>query len=137
MPLEMVMHRNRVLRTLSGHTIAFEKGVAIAVPDLAIKECVQAGALPADGLELPETVIDEIDGIDRKVLAVAPSGQEREKLIVSLFKAMQANQDNHRTHFTAAGRPRSNFVSDALGFDVSAHEIEGLWNAMLYPTEDS
>jgi hypothetical protein len=135
MPLEMVMQRNRIVRSLSGHTIAFEKGKPILVQDAAVKECVQAGAVRADGEELPETVVDELDEVGKKIV-VPPAGLERKKMLLSFFKAMQLNQEAHRTHFTAAGRPRSNYVSQTLGFDVPAQEIEGLWNEMIYPSDE-
>jgi hypothetical protein len=136
MPLEMVMQRNRIVRSLSGHTIAFEKGKPILVQDAAIKDCVQAGAVRADGEELPETVVDELDEVGKKIV-VPPAGLERKKMLLSFFKAMQMNQEAHRTHFTAAGRPRSNYVSQTLGFDVPAQEIEGLWNEMIYPADEA
>jgi hypothetical protein len=136
MPLEMMMQRNRIVRSLSGHTVGFVKGVPILVPDLAIKECAQAGAVPTNGVELPENVTDELDDTTTKIVA-APSGPERKRVLLGFFKTMQANQDSHRTHFTAAGRPRSTYVSQTLGFEVPAQEIEGLWNEMIYPSDDS
>lgn len=134
MPLQMVMHRNRVVRTLSGHSIAFEKGVPITVPDLAVKECIQVGAIAVDG-ELPDEVHEDL-GDEKKIVDIPADPTERKNRILKLFKEMQKNQEGHRSHFTAAGRPRSNYVSLTLGYDVAAQEIEDIWQEMVNPVED-
>ena len=133
MPLEMMMHRNRIVRTLSGHTIGFKKGEPISVPDVAVKECLAVGAILANGEELPESVIDSDEP---KVVDIPKTPQERRKRIEKLFKEMVADPEPHRTHFTASGRPRSNWVSSTLGFDVPAQEIEEVWMALINPVDD-
>jgi hypothetical protein len=135
MPLKMVMLRDRVIRTLSGHSVQFKKSEAVEVPDVAIAECLKYGAAPADGEELPEEGVPGIED-EVKIVDIPKTPGERKKRITQLFQEMRANAANHREHFTAAGRPRSNWVSNTLGFDVPAQEIEELWMALINPSED-
>lgn len=133
MPLEMVMPRDRVIRTLSGHTVGFKKDTPMMVPDAAVKDCLKYGAVLVKGETMPEEVLD---ADEPKVIDIPKTPGERRKRIEKLFKEMIADSENHRTHFTAAGRPRSGWVSDTLNFDVPAQEIEEIWSSLVNPVED-
>lgn len=135
MPLKLVMNRDRVVRTLSGHIVGFKKDVPTLVPDEAIADCLKYGAAPAPGETLPE---DDPLGLDetQKIVDVPKTPGERKKRILQLFNEMRAKPQDHREHFTAAGRPRSNWVSATLGFDVPAPEIEEIWTALIKPSEE-
>lgn len=133
MPLEMLMPRDRVIRTVSGHTIGFKKNQPVMVPDIAVRDCLKYGAMLAKGEELPEKLVEDDEP---KLVDIPKTPGERRKRIEKLFKEMIADSENHRSHFTAAGRPRSNWVSDTLGFDVPAQEIEEVWSSLVNPVED-
>ena len=102
MPL-MKMPRNWTVRTTSGHTIRFRKGVEVNVPDdfPVIEECRKYGA-------------------------------ERRTRILTLLGEMRDNQAEHRNHFTAASMPSIRYLQTALGFDVRADEIKDLWTSLVY-----
>lgn len=136
MPQELIMHRNRVIRTLSGHSIQFVKGEPVSVPDTAIKECVALGAVFAKGSEVPEAAVALLEDVPPKLQDVPKTPAERKKRILGLFREMIANQEAHRTHFAASGRPRARYVSDILNFDVPTQEIEEHWTALISPNED-
>lgn len=135
MPLKLVMNRDRIIRSLSGHVIGFKKDVEMMVPDEAVAECLKYGAIPAKGEVMPEE--DPLGiGDEKKIVDVPKTPGERKKRITQLFNEMRARPQDHREHFTAAGRPRSNWVSATLGFDVPAQEIEEIWTALINPPED-
>lgn len=137
MPLQMVMSRNRIVRTLSGHSIQFVKNQPVDVPDLAVKECFAFGASLAEGAELPSAAEAALDDDLPKVLKDAPkTPAERKSKILAVMKDMMANQDRHRMNFAASGRPRARYVSDVLGFDVPAQEVEDLWKSLVQPLND-
>lgn len=129
---QMVMNRNWTVRTLTGHTIAFEKGKKTHVPPdfKVIEECRRFGA----------EFVDEKDDIvpsDGPVVTPLPrTPAERRAKILQLFAEMKDNQSEHRNHFTAAGRPAVRYVNTALGFDIGAPEIEDLWNELLNSGSD-
>lgn len=137
MPLQMVMNRNRVVRTLSGHSIKFLKDEPTLVPDEAVKECFAVGASLAKGQELPPAAEAELDDDLPKVLKDAPkTPAERRNKIMAVLKDMLANQERHRMNFAASGRPRARYVTDVIGFDVPNKEIEELWMGLTRPPED-
>jgi hypothetical protein len=137
MPLQMVMSRNRIVRTLSGHTIQFVKNEPTMVPDLAAKECFAFGAALADGQELPPAAEAALDADLPKVLQDQPKdAADRKKRILAVMKDMIANQESHRMHFAASGRPRARYVTEVLGFDVTTQEIEEHWNTLTNPMSE-
>lgn len=117
---KLVLNRNFVLTTLKGHSIRFEKGVAIAVPPAVYADAIAIGALPEDGAE-PNVLVDDVK--DR-----APTDpSERNPLILAAIEKTVSR--NEREDFTAAGSPTVEVISRELGFKVGAKEIAGQWQA--------
>ena len=108
----MVLNRDFILRSITGHSIAFKKGVPIHVPYVLIEKAQSIGALVADGEQfMPE---------DNKPKA-EPMGRERDNLIRQAVEDIleRANPD----HFTAGGVPTLAAVSKVVGFRPDRAEI--------------
>jgi len=129
----MVMNRNWTVRSTRGHTLRFRKDEPINVPDdyKVIEECQRYGALYADPEAAP-ALPDE----GAQVTNLPKTPNERRSRIEALMSEMKEFQEEHRNHFTAAGRPNAKYVQATLGFDVSAAEVEELWNGLIFKSED-
>ena len=127
----MVMNRNWTVATTSGHCIGFKKDEPVHVPqDLkVIQSCLQYGAKFVD--EKDESILEPADTVTN--MPRTPS--ERRDRILALMGEMKENQAEHRLHFTGSGRPAVKYMATALGFDITAGEIEDLWNQVLHPAE--
>lgn len=113
-----VLHRDYVLRSLTGHAIGFEKGQPTWVPPECVKEAVAIGAVAAEG--------DQPDVIDPETVAAeAPMGEERKELIFAAFEELE--KKNEREDWTASGMPTSKALEKNLGFDVESKERNALW----------
>jgi hypothetical protein len=129
----MQMPRNFTVRTRSGHTLVFEKGVPIHVPDdlVVIEECQRFGAAFVSPTDQEQILKEEEASRGRLDLPKTPA--ERRERILTLMRDMALNQENHRSHFTAANRPSARYVQSTLKFDVSAQEVEELWQTIAFP----
>ena len=132
MPM-MQMPRNWTVRTASGHTLKFEKATPLYVPDdmLVLDACLAAGA---EYVDKEQAAPRPDEGI---VTNLPKTTQERTDRINALMREMAANQPEHRQHFTAYGRPSAKYAASALGFDVSAREIEVLWGEITTPKTEA
>lgn len=114
--VEVVSHRTFTLPTLTGRTLAFEKGVPIRVPRHILEEVMKAGVVPSDEGNLPK--YEE----NPKAPDGAPVDPSRRK---SDLKAaiVQLRASNSRESFAASGQPKVGAVEKILGWDTSAKEI--------------
>jgi hypothetical protein len=114
----MVLNRNHVLSTLTGHTVGFVKGEPVFVPKVAIREAVAIGATPADG--------SDVDILEDKKESYEPFDlSERAGLIMEAILLLVERND--REDFTAAGAPRADAISKEVGFRVQAKEFAPVW----------
>jgi hypothetical protein len=124
MPL-MKLNNTRVVPTTSGHTIVFKKGEPVYVPQepRVIEACLAVGA---EFVETTDKVAkDEADAPPPPPVEL--STMEQKEKLDALFAEMMANQEEHREHFTALGRPNAFWVSSQVGFTVTAKELEQHW----------
>jgi len=96
----------------------FVKGQPTWVPPEVVKEAIAIGAEPVDG-ERPDVLPPEV------VVKEAPSGQEREDLIVEAIREVVTENDSK--NFTAAGEPHVKVLEKILGFDIDAGERLAAW----------
>jgi hypothetical protein len=116
---KLVMNRNYVLNTRTGHSLEFKKGVPIHVPPIAYAAAMEAGAVPPDGEDVE---------VEEKTEAHVPNDPaERNPLIAKAIIDLVAA--NNREDFTAAGSPTVDAVSKLVGFKVRATEIAQMWQA--------
>jgi len=114
---EFVLNRDYKLRSLTGHTISFEKGVPINIPQILVKEVVAIGA-EATG-ERPDVLGPEV------VAVVQPTGQDRAEAFFTAFEILI--ERNGRNDFTAQGSPHVKELSKLLGFDTDNKERDAMW----------
>lgn len=120
MPL-YVLNRDFTLRSTSGHSIAFEKGVPVNVPPVLEQEAAQYGAERVDGVW-----VDPIE--PSKLVAEVPealAASDREVLLTAAFE--QIIKRNDSKDFTGQGIPTVNAIKAIVGFTVERAEIGELW----------
>jgi len=115
---EFVLNRKFVLRSLTGHTVAFEKGVPVFVPDAIIKEVIAIGGERIDAKQ------DEGFEEAKKKLE-DPTGDERKAQVFKVFDEILAT--NSREDFTAQGAPHIKAIKERVGFTVDNKERDLLW----------
>lgn len=116
---QMVMQRKFILRTIRGHTIAFERGKPVFVPDSCVKDALSYGA------ELLDRPADETT--DEEALPKAPADpRDRRDAIKAVIEKMLVR--NERNDFTAAGLPNPSVLNSLLGYSVHPREIADAWN---------
>ncbi len=126
--IEMVLtNRSFVLRTILGHSIAFEKDVPVNVPPSIVNQALAIGATPTDGknpIEAPPT---------EPVVPVDPIQRQRE--IRAVITEMVT--ENNRSDFTASGNPKVSVVSKRIGYRIDSRELGSVLNKMNQETEDA
>lgn len=118
---QMVLKRNYVLRSTTGHSISFEKDVPVGVPPPLVPKAMEIGAELVEGTKKEEYLPDE-----KSPTKGAPQGDERETSVFEVFR--QLSEQNDSANFTAAGKPKFKVVSQMVGFRVDAVEVSDLWN---------
>lgn len=114
---KLVLNRDEVLRSLTGHSISFIENIPVAVPQAMYAEALAIGAKPVgDG--------DEVD-LRKPDPDAPPADIERPALILEAIEAII--QEDNRDEFTASGKPSVGAVSDRVGFKVSAVELNAVW----------
>lgn len=124
---KMILQRDRVVATMSGHHIAFKKGEETYVPPPAIAECMAVGAVPIEDFEAPA---EENAAPVENPVATDPA--QRKEAILKAFE--QLRQRNARGDFDAAGKPHPKAISTIVGFTVEAKERNVVWTEYM---EDS
>jgi hypothetical protein len=123
---QMKMNRNWVVATKRGHTVRFEKGVPVGVPDdtTVVEACLAAGAEYVNPNQAPV-----LPDMSQPVAPAALTAAQRRDKVFAVFREMVANQAQHRDNFTAYGRPSAKYITSAVGFDVPAKDVEAHWAA--------
>ena len=119
-PNLMVMHRDYIMSSMSGHCIRFVKGEKTYVPPHLHAQAASVGAQFVSDVALASAFPES------KAPPPVLSLSERERKIMAAFDVMIAR--NTRGDFTASGRPSSSVVarlSDVSGID--SREVEELW----------
>lgn len=125
--MKFTLNRNFTVSSVSGHSIAFKKGEPTYVPKAMHHEVLALGAVPAG-----EASVDDIkfDDQDTGPEAIAPHDPAERNEVIKMALA-DIKTKNSRDDFTATGKPKAKVVTTALGFEVSAREIEEQWLALL------
>lgn len=115
--MKFVLHRDRVIASVMGLSIAFEKGVAQQVPPYMYPEVIAAGGVP-------ESELTEAEATGKNTSE--PTGKdERKAALFGLFEKLVLN--NVREEFTAGGAPHGAVITRELGWSVSAKERDQAW----------
>lgn len=112
--MNYTMNRDRVVVSRTGRSYGFTKGVPLHVADMAAAEVMAAGGVP-----------DEDTAVDEPLKPTAPTGSDREKLIIAAMKDMVVRGE--RNDFTASGAPQTSVLSNTLGFGIDANERNLAW----------
>lgn len=113
---EYVLNRTHTLSTTSG-VVSFVKGVPTNVPPYMVRDALNIGAEPADGVR-PEMLAPEV--VDQ-----TPFGDDRDEAIYTAFKTIVAK--NESADFTGQGVPTVKAVEREAKFDVERGEVLELW----------
>ena len=115
--MKFILSRNRVISSVMGLSIAFEKDVPQLVPPYMYPEVIAAGGVPESELTEAEakgsTSTELTDPAARKAAVFAMF----EKLVLR----------NVREEFTAGGAPHGAVIVKELGWPLSAKERDHLW----------
>lgn len=113
-----VLNRNFMIRSMTGHTVHFERGKETYVPDAMIKEVVAIGAERVDKKQ-EALVTDESD------LPPPMSAEEQDEKILEALDTMFTR--NVRGDFTGAGYPVPKIITNLVGFEVDTRTRDRLW----------
>lgn len=117
MPNMIMPRRNKTVATLTGHTIRFDADKPTHVPPVAVKECADAGAIPADD----DAARDLQERTDGTPPPSTPVSTERDDVILAAVR--QVIEANRPTDFTASGAPKAPVISSMVRFQVMATEV--------------
>lgn len=118
---EFVLQRDRVIRTTTGHSIEFKKGVPVYVPPGAVRAAMDAGAVP-----IADDFVGGEDEDARPVMsAEAVDPVARKAKILEVLDTVVKRND--RDDFSAAGKPHVKAISELAGFKVDKKELELAW----------
>lgn len=112
------LHRNFVLRTTKGHTIAFTKGKPTYVPPVCVEDAVAIGAIPEDAKDG-----DVLGAEVQPQPSMTPD--ERKAKVFEAFGIMKMR--NERNDFTASGIPDARRLPPLTGFDLTSKERDAYW----------
>ena len=118
---EFVLNRNYIIRSLSGHTVQFVKGIPTVVPTPCIAEALAIGA---ERIDAPQDEGVEGDNGAPQITA-DPSGDERKQIVFKCFDNLVVQ--NRREDFTAQGVPHVKAIKAAVNFAVENKERDTLW----------
>jgi hypothetical protein len=117
---QYVLNRNYVVRSLTGHSVSFVKGVPTFVPAAIEREVRAIGAERVDGAN-PD-VLEPETGVSPPLSADERAGQ-----IHTAFSLLIERNDSK--DFTGAGVPTVRAVEKLVDFDVDRNEVVTLWQA--------
>lgn len=114
---QFTLHRNYILRTLFGHTLKFEKGVPVDVPQICVADVIAIGAIPVEGME-------SVDPEEPAAVILTPA--QRKAALFAAFETMAKRGD--RMDYTASGMPNAKRLPALCGFEVTLSERDIAWN---------
>lgn len=120
----MTLARSATFATTTGHTIAFKKNIPTIVPQVAVRELAERGAIIADEdaaiFEEKEDVVAQTDPFAR-----------RDQIKDAIQRMVERGV---REDFTASGYPNANVVSKEVGFKVQSKEVAPIWDEIRSTT---
>ncbi len=124
--MKFMFHRDRVIASTMGLSIAFKKGVPMEVPTYMIKEIMAAG-----GVSEAEMTEDEIIA----TTSTEPTDPAlREAALFAVFEKLVLS--NVRENFTAGGAPHNAVLAAELGWSIQAKERDLVWAKFKAGTSD-
>lgn len=117
---KFVMNRNLQVRSTSGYSIVFEKGVETFVPPVMIAEVIALGAERVDDSQTAH--------IPEPNKFTAPTGEDRDKDLSAAIEAIV--EQNTPADFTASGIPKLAVVNKMLGYVVDKTELASAWQKL-------
>lgn len=116
--INMLSLRSFRLATTTGHVVHFKANTPTPVPDAAVQAAMNAGCVPVDKEDQP--FIDDLNRVKIEFV-----GNMRKSLI---FLAMDVlSRENSPKNFDGGGRPKTEVLTERLGFDVPAKERTAVW----------
>ena len=122
----MVLARNYVLSTMTGHAVRFIANTPVFVPSNCVNAAVSIGASPADG-DLPTPVIS--DTAVTTLTPVIPTDTDSRASLIRMAIDL-ITKDGRSEEFDHAGYPKRDIVSKYTGFTVSNRELLEVFDAM-------
>lgn len=122
----LVLARDHVLSTLSGHVIRFVANEPVLVPDVAIGAAIAIGAAPASG----ELATPQIPPSTAALTPVTvPVDLEQRAALIKMAIDLVV-KDQRSDEFDTAGYPKREVVSKYVGFTVSNNELLEVFDGM-------
>lgn len=123
--MNFIMMRDRVVSSVTGHSVSFKKGVATHVPPEMYAEVMAVGAVPEEELPEEEPAKGPVEPTDPV---------EREEAVMAAFTTLVTR--NVREDFTAGGAPHAKALQRELGWTLHNKERDILWVKFCAGTED-
>lgn len=117
--MDFTLNRNKVVTSLSGHSIRFEKGVPTHVPRDMHRDVLAIGAVASEDIG---------EGDDLPKRGEEPTGDERSLVVQKAMREMLARAK--RGDFSANNIPNIKQLSLLVGFQVDARERDTEWEAV-------
>ena len=114
--MDYIAPRNMTVSSLSGRSVAFEKGIPKYAPPQMHAELIAVGVVPAEEIPEPEPTLEPVE-------PTVPT--EREAAINAAFEKIALR--NERTDFNANGTPHAAVVAKALGWSLGGKELGTAW----------
>lgn len=125
-----VSNRDIVIRSTTGASVGFEKGVPTHVPRHMHSVVMEKGIMPSDEKgkvldveEAPVTPLAEV-----RVMVAPEDPVDRAKAVRAAIAAVL--KSNVATDFTAGGTPHERAISVALGWRVDQREVKSEFQKM-------
>jgi hypothetical protein len=113
--MNFVLHMDKTVPTLLGHTFEFKKGVPLNVPRECHAAVMAVGAVPT------EDIVEEKAPEDLEALSM----DEKAKRVEAAIAEMLTKPD--RNDFTASGTPHLKVLSEKVGFKVDTTMRDEAW----------
>lgn len=120
--IQMVSLRTFRLATTRGHVLFFKAKQPLDVPEDVAAEAMAKGCVPTNDADVPF-----IDDLTRS--RVEFQGDIRRSVLLLTVQALA--KENNVSKFTGGGVPKAKVISEQLGFDVPAGEVQAVWQEFL------
>ena len=119
MSISMISPRDYVLRTRSGHTIAFKANTPRRVPPECVSEAMAVNILPVE-------VKPELGDSPAGYVKTHVTGTLREALVLNAI--VELVRENDSSNFNAGGQPKVHALNAATGLKLSGSEVSKYWD---------
>jgi hypothetical protein len=127
--MHFVLNRDHVMVTETGLSYQFEKGKPTFIPKRFADRAIVLGAEPVVSEDKEELAVDAAEAAARKAELDARPAQ----LEAAIRTLMDRNQARD---FTAGGRPNLVTLRVMLGYEVTAAEMDPIWEKVKQSRED-